>query len=450
MLRVTSLVATAVLALGLSGACAARAPLDPQGPAGQIHQRTGTAARMAVPATPEIPVGIRLDDGLTPDEAVAVALWNNAAFQVSVSELGFARADLLEAGVLTNPVLSLLFPAGPKQLEATLRWPVELLWERPKRVAAARLAADAAAHRLVQAGLDLVLAVRIAYTDLGLALDRQQLAVEMAALLSRIDTLTQSRLTAGDISALDARAARVDLGSGQLDGERAAYDVLITGARLRLLLGLTAEASAFELTTSASPAADCPAPGDLLREALIARPDVRAAELGVESAAARLGWEHSRILTFTAALDANGEGREGFEAGPGADVSLPIFDRNQGRRARAHAELDRASAAYRAIQQQVALDLREATAQLDQARSSLAGWRDRNVVPLQATVTDAERAFAEGETSYLFVLEHRRRLADGRVRQRELAADEQRARARIERAVGRSCSAPPREASRDR
>jgi hypothetical protein len=60
----------------------------------------------------DIPSGIRLDDGLTPDEAVAVALWNNAAFQVSVSALGFARADLLEAGVLTNPVLSLLFPVG--------------------------------------------------------------------------------------------------------------------------------------------------------------------------------------------------------------------------------------------------------------------------------------------------------------------------------------------------
>ena len=91
------------------------------------------------------------------DEAVAIALWNNAAFQVSVSQLGFARADLVDAGMIANPVLSLLFPVGPKQLEATLRWPVEVLWERPRRVAAAQLSLDAAAEGLVQSGLDLAL-----------------------------------------------------------------------------------------------------------------------------------------------------------------------------------------------------------------------------------------------------------------------------------------------------
>ena len=450
MPRASSILGVTVLSLTLAPACATRAPVDLQGAAGRLQQRTGAPARVTGVGASEIPAGIRLDDGLTPDEAVAIALWNNAAFQVSVSELGFARADLLDAGVLTNPVLSLLFPVGPKQLEATLRWPVEVLWERPRRVAAARLAADAAAQRLVQAGLDLVLAVRTAYADFSLTTDRARLATETAALLARIDTLTQSRLAAGDIGELEARAARVDAARGQQDVERGAYDVAIARDRLRLLLGLTTDASPFELAPPAAPAAACGPTADLLREALVARPDVRAAELGVEAAAARLGWERSRILTLTAVLDANGQGREGFEAGPGLDASLPIFNRNQGGRARASAELQRASAAYAAIQQQVALELREASAQFGQARQSVAAWRDRIVTPLQTNVTDAERSFAEGETSYLFVLENSRRLTEARGRERELAADEQRARARIERAVGRSCSAPPQEATRDR
>lgn len=79
---------------------------------------------------------------------------------------------------------------------------------------------------------------------------------------------------------------------------------------------------------------------------------------------------------------------------------------------------------------QVALELREATARFDQARESLAAWRERIVLPLDSNVTDANRSFTEGDT---------RRLTDARIRERELAADEQRARARIERAVGRSC-----------
>lgn len=78
----------------------------------------------------------------------------------------------------------------------------------------------------------------------------------------------------------------------------------------------------------------------------------------------------------------------------------------------------------------MALELREATARFDQARESLAAWRERIVLPLDSNVTDANRSFTKGDT---------RRLTDARVRERELAADEQRARARIERAVGRSC-----------
>jgi cobalt-zinc-cadmium efflux system outer membrane protein len=414
MPRLTSLLGATAFVVAVNPVCPTRAQVDPQAAAERLRERTGAAARVAVAASPGVPAGIRLDDGLTADEAVAVALWNNAAFQVSVSELGFARAELLEAGVLANPVLSLLFPIGPKQLEATLRWPV------------ARLAADAASQRLVQAGLDLVLAVRTAHADATLATDRQQLAKETAALLTRIDTLTASRLAAGDIAELDARVARVE------------------AARL----GLAADAPAFEVTASSR--STCGPAEDLLREALVARPDVRAAELGVEAAAARLGWEKSRILALTAVLDANGEGREGFEAGPGLDASLPLFNRNQGARARAGAELQRASAAYAAIQQQVALELREATAQFDQASESLAAWRSSIVEPLEANVASAERSFGAGETSYLFVLENTRRLTEARVRERELDADQRRAHARIERAVGRSCGAPPQEPLRDR
>ena len=429
-----------LLASLLGGGCVSQARLDPQDSTNRLRTLTG-----AVPAG-----DIQIDDGLTGDEAVAMALWNNAAFHVSISELGFARADLLDAGLLTNPVLSLLFPIGPKQLEATLRWPVELLWQRPRRVAAARLAGDAVAEKLVSAGLDLVLSVRIAYADLSLAIDREQLAKEAASLLARIGTLTQSRLAVGDISRLEARAVEVDAARGTQDAERAAHDVTIARERLRALLGLPADAVFPSLADASAPTAECRPTPDLLREALVARPDVRAAEIGIEAAAAKLGWEKSRVLALTAVLDANGEGRDGFEAGPGLDLGLPLFNRNQGGRARAEAELQRASASYLAVQHRVALELREAAAQFDQAQQSLATWRTTITMPLQTNVAEAQAAFEAGDTSTLFVLEHTRRLADARLREREFEADRQRARARVERASGRSCGAPSQETPRDR
>jgi cobalt-zinc-cadmium efflux system outer membrane protein len=406
--------------------------------ADDIHKATGASVRFGAEA-PGVPAGVRIDDGLSGDEAVAVALWNNAAFQVALSQLGFARADLADAGVIANPVLSLLFPVGPKQLEATLRWPTEFLWERPRRVAAAKLSLESTAQALVQSGLDLVLAVRIAHNELALAIDRRALAQEAAAALERIDALTQSRLAAGDIAELDARAARVDAVRSAQDAERSVHDVTIARARLRTLMGLSTDEPAVALVDTPAGPESCGSTDEVLKRALAARPDLRAAELSVEAAAARLGWEKSRVLSLTAVLDANGEGRDGFEAGPGIDLGIPIFNRNQGGRLRGAAELQRASAAYVQLQQQVALEVREASAQLEQARQSRLAWQERIVRPLRANLTDAEASFAAGESSYLFVLENSRRLIDARAREREITADERRARARLERAAGIRC-----------
>jgi len=84
----------------------------------------------------EFPEWVTLDDGLSQDEAIALALWNNAQFQADLAALGFACADLLEANMLSNPVFSILFPVSPELLEAALDIPIDVLWQRPHRVAA--------------------------------------------------------------------------------------------------------------------------------------------------------------------------------------------------------------------------------------------------------------------------------------------------------------------------
>lgn len=427
------------VAAALTAGCAS-AKVDPQVPANRIRELTGATPRVERDAKPGVPPGVTLDDGLSQEEAVALALWNNADFQVSLADVGFARADLVEAGMLSNPVLSLLFPLGPKQLEFTVKWPMEVLWERPRRVKAARLAADAAGESLVQSGLDLVLSTKVAFADAALAQDRLELANETSALLKRIDELTQTRLSEGDISELEARAARVDAARAQQDAMRLRHDVSISIVRLRSLLGFSVEGPSFVLSRAAPSVAACGPADVLLKEAVAARPDVRAAELGVEASAARLGWEKSRIFALAAVLDANGSGREGFEMGPGLEAALPIFNQNRGGRARAGAELQRASATYVATQQRAAAEIREALLQFEQARESKAAWTSAITVPLQQNVASAERAFKDGEVSYLFVLENSRRLSEARVRERELDADLVRARARIERAIGRACA----------
>ena len=427
----------AALLLVATTGCAAHAPIATPD---DVVRRTGLPARPANAEGTVLPPNVNISDGLTQDEAVAIALWNNPDFQVQLANLGFARADLVDAGLLQNPVLSLLFPLGPKQLEWTLRWPIELLWQRPRRVAAASLAAQSIASGLEQDGLTLVSDVKLAYTEYALAQDRIALTERALTELNAVAALMDSRFQAGDISQLEARIAAIDAARAGQDVARARLDAALRANELRARLGLALETTETPLVLAVTTPSTCAITPTLFDEALASRPDVRAAELAIEAAGARLGWENSRVLAITAVLDANGKGIEGYELGPGIDAGLPIFNRNQGGTARAQAELQRASGLYLAARQRVATEVRAAVAQYRQAFVAAAEWRKTVLEPLEEQVQVADRAFNEGEVAYLFVIEMNRRLTDARLRTREAEADIARALARLERAVGRRCS----------
>lgn len=385
-----------------------------------------------------IPEGVSLSDGLTEDEAVAVALWNNATFNADLTALGFARADLREAGLLRNPVLSVLFPIGPKQLEAVVNLPIELLWQRPRRVAAAKTNVQRVAESLEQNALNLVRDVRLAYSDVLLAQDRATLSANVIETRRPIPTIMEARYRVGDISELEMNAARIEARTVEEEAARLARDVPIVKERLRFLLGLSAEQTAFEIAP-ATFELSLPEDADkLLREAFAARPDLRAAELAIEAAGRRARWERSRIFSVIATLDMNGQGTRGFEAGPGVAVDVPIFNRNQGGISRAEAEVELALRQYELVRQRIATEVQEARVQLVQARESLTAMRERIMPRLEEDVRIWQASFKDGEVPYLFVLQNRQQLDGARVREAEMAATLRRASVQLERGVGRS------------
>ena len=91
---------------------------------------------------------------ITEDEAVRLAVERNAQLKADLAALGIARADVLDAGLLRNPTLGMLIPVGLKPFELLLNYPVEALWQRPKRRAAAQASYDHLARSLMQNGLN--------------------------------------------------------------------------------------------------------------------------------------------------------------------------------------------------------------------------------------------------------------------------------------------------------
>ena len=427
------------VALTLSSACATtgQAP-DRRTLDAAIRARAVSGIR--VEGTAAMPPDASLDDGLTSQEAVAIALWNSPSFQATLADLGIARADLVEAGLLRNPVFSLLFPWGPKQLEWTLQFPFEALWQRPRRVAAAQLNAQAVGERLVWDALTLVAQTRAAHAEALIADRRLQLTIEVTDLVQRLTGITEARLRAGDISELEARSARSDAARVQVVRRAVEHDRNLARLTLAATIGVDLVVDQLRPVPSegVDPAA-CGTEAARLEDALASRPDVRAAEIGIEAAAQRARWERSRVVTLLGILDANGQGDEGFELGPGVGLDVPLFSRNQGGIGRADAEIERASRQYAAVRAQVVTDVRSAAVRVQQAEQAISAWREEIVPSLEVEQRQAESAYQAGEIPLFMLLEVSRRLVDGRVRLLDAEADLQRATIALERSIGRSC-----------
>jgi cobalt-zinc-cadmium efflux system outer membrane protein len=108
-----------------------------------------------------------LADPLTADAAIQVALLNNRGLQATYAELGVAQADVVQAGLLTNPVFdgAVFFPvaSGPVKADLSVAMSFLDIFYRPlrRRVAAARF--EEAKLQVTGAVLDFAATVRAAF-----------------------------------------------------------------------------------------------------------------------------------------------------------------------------------------------------------------------------------------------------------------------------------------------
>ena len=422
----------------LIGGCATQSSFDRSYVSTGINERTEyQLGQTTEPGQFHLPEGISIEDGLSEDEAVAIALWNNAQFHADLTALGFARADLIEAEMLTNPVFSLLFPIGPKVLEMTLNFPVDILWQRPHRIAAAKLDAQTLSENLIEHGLGLIRDVQMTYADLWSARELLRLAEQEARLRVQIAELTQAQLRAGDISELAASDAYVD----SLRAVEAVKDfsekAIVLQHRLNALLGLISNDAVFDISPPDMAPRTEMSIDELLETAFAARPDLRAGELAIEAAGERMGWEKSKVYNFIAIIDAEDKGEDSPSVGPGFALEIPIFNQNKGKIAWAETELEQATRRYETIRQDIRLQVRQAHTRYISAHEEFELW-DEGIVPaLETTVERARKSLTAGEVSYTTVLEAERKLVEARMHHTELAANLRRSAIELNYSIGK-------------
>jgi outer membrane protein, heavy metal efflux system len=340
-----------------------------------------------------------LEDTLTADEAIQVALLNNRELQALYAELGVAQADLVQAGLLTNPVFdgAIFFPVagGPAKLDLSVAVSFLDVFYIPlrTRVAAARF--EEAKLQVTGAVLDFAATVRSAFYRHQADEQRLELLQTVVQALAVAFDVTERLHQAGNITDLDLARERALLEEEKLQLRAAEVTARESRARLTTLMGLWGEETAWQIDRRLPdvPAEPLPVEG-LERHALAQSLDLASARQRLVVGGEQVGVSRATMLIPESSIGAGAEREEGeWEVGPTIEVPIPLFDQGQGRLGRAVAELRRAQQEYYALGVRV-----RSTARL--VRERLQGAEDRARYSRDILLPLRERIVHETQLQY--------------------------------------------------
>lgn len=354
------------------------------------------------------------------DQAVTIALRNNRSIRAALEGIASARADLVQSGLLPNPVLSATFGSaingegGATSISISLIQQLTDLWLRPARKDAAASALRKQILSVSDEALRLVADVRQAHAGLIYAQRAIALTQSHRELVERSIEITEQRMAAGVASQLDVNrlhqlllALETQLTLQELDLDKQKRELLgVLGLAEAVANweaqddGESIEAWSYETQES-----------DLMKLAALQRLDVAAARKVYEGKRHELRVANLGSLPEIdagVAFERDEDRRD--ELGPEVNIEIPIFDNNKANVAKAMSELRRAEIEADLVLQRAVTQTR--TAWLD-ARANLQlvlFYRERVIALAQENLQLAEQAFNAGQVDMTVVLETQREL----------------------------------------
>ncbi len=448
-----------------------------------IQERTGHRPAWSAPWDAQPPPW----DGssvLTADEAVVIALRNNRGLRADLEMIGQANADLVQAGLMSNPVVSfmVMFPSGGgrsmlRGSELPMQ-PLQDLWLIPARKDVARARLREAVLRLADQAVALAAEVKRTYARIQYAQRALSLIDDNQHIVDQATQIFQIRQAAGRGSQAEVNLSRIR--SMRLASDRMTLRAEYDGARRELLamMGL-AEASAEwqvqPLDEMATPLPAVPPEEGLMLAASQQRLDLQAISWQAESArrdialAKREGWPDLALgMTFERAAappsqnqqlagrlgNAAAEGAGGgmgrpapapfspkprdvkYTLGPMIDIEVPIFDQNQAQVAKALHMYQQKTAEYEDLAQRIVGEVRKATVMRRQALEQVEFFRRSLIPEVRRNLELTNQSFASGREDLTVYLQVQEDYIEQRLRALEFLRDYLVQTAELERLVG--------------
>lgn len=353
-----------------------------------IRQRTGKQVewQKEIEANDQVRGAIHalLRRTLTADAAVQVALLNNRELQSVFEEIGIANADLIEAGLLRNPIFAgnARFPnRSPSGTNIEMSVAQEffdlLVIPLRKKVAAAELAKTKL--RVGDAILKLVAETKIAFYELQ---SEQQLVGRLKA-INETDAaaveLAQRQHEAGNINDLDLANQQATYSQSKLDIAETTAAIRSSREKVNRLMGTWGADTAWKVNNELPelPAVDF-SQQRLESLAIDQRLDLAATKVDIGALVGSLGitktYRYIGSIEFGVDTEKETDGQR--VTGPTWQLELPIFNRGQGRIAKLQAQLRQAERRLESEAVAIRAEVREARDRLITKRDLTSYYRD--------------------------------------------------------------------------
>ncbi len=320
---------------------------------------------------------------LTADDAVQIALLNNRDLQAVYSDLGVAQADLVQAGLLGNPIFdaAVMFPVsggGRPNLELGAAMNFLNIFYIPlrKRVAAARF--EEVKTRVAGSVLDFAGRVRSAFY--AYQADEQMLELRQTIVQALNASLEIARRLseAGNITDLDLARERAQWETAKLALRSAEIALRQSREELNIVMGLWGEQLQWQSDGRLPDIPEQPvSTKDIERRALEQSLDLADARQRIAATGEQLGLTRWTTLLPELSAGPQAERNDGeWEIGPRLDFPIPLFDQGQARVGRGVAELRRARQEYYGAAVRIRATARALRDRVDGARDRTLYYRD--------------------------------------------------------------------------
>ncbi len=385
-------------------------------------------------------------------EALALARKNSPLLEAATARIAEAQGDLTQASLLLidNPELQvaagprfLSEPGGGSELDAEvgLAQRFEIGGQRRHRMARAEALAVASEAQSNDSQRVVAHAVASVFYEAMGAAETLQLTEDNAALAENLYDIATSRVSAGAAAPLEENTARIR--RAEATRQLVQAETLLRTAKLRLATTLGIDLTTqLQLKGALPESATLPPLSELLALASANHPQLLASRATVEaeqSAAALARAEAWPDVSLGVAY-ARDEGDDIVMGG--LTFEVPVFNRNQGERARANAASRRAAAAARSERLEVESQVRQSYAEYEAATRSVAAFDADVLLSHRENLKLIEAMFRAGKIQYVDVVLLQRELIEGRLGYLEARLELARAEVATRAAAGLDLIAP--------